>query len=237
MCYIPGINHFFVVTTTPEMRDNFIAEKHWQFAPTPVNTDYQQTGRKPKLIIVCESPSDREVECGYPCAHSTGGGLTAAVSDQFFQGRKVRRSFLPRLGYYLTNVIRYQADFQVLAKPNGRRDRTKINPRLSNAWRKIPGVAQETVDELAAIAARPLWGDTPILFATGTDYPLVRAIREVTRHAAFGHSQWIRTWHPSAWGPKEYPLVNPDCWGQLWRDDHRAVKDASPAVREGTHLP
>lgn len=202
----------------------------WRLAapPMPVNTDYPANGKKPKLVLVLESPTPAEVRDGMPCVGKTGENLCKTLWG--FGVPNCTRNQLSEHGVYLTNLVRYAANGGVTA-PRGT-GRKLVDLKLELAC-NIAGVRKQITQELMAVCEKWRCRDIPLVFASGKSGVVHAAIWETTQAIGFPFCRWLHTCHPSS-GPHwervatilKNPLPTSEAWGV------ESIYGMSPLMRD-----
>lgn len=216
----------------------------------PVPTDFKPKDlnsrkTKVKLVIVCESPSDDEVdltvdggEAIRPANGNTGTRIAKAVATFDAEGAGATRDNLPRMGYYLTNLVRYRANVGLKTKYTFKNkktgkdnvNRTKVHAetmeRIAALWADTGGVGkavrEEIITELTAVVnANP---KVKILFACGVDKRLSEVVLEVVSKLPKPEVDWVHSMHPSGWEECHYLLIDPNRWDDMAKVDHCSIR-------------
>lgn len=208
----------------------------------PVLTDFKGAKKDVKLVIVCESPSDDEVdlrveggEAIRPANGTTGGNIARAIAKFDALGRRATRDDLPRLGYYLTNLVSYRADVGLKVKEPDRAKRHRLTmTRIGELWARQDDVGEavraEIIDELSiVVGANPKIG---ILFACGVHRALAKVVKCITSDPRFAHVDWVQAKHPSIWSKCHYLLIDPARWDDMARVDHCGICQYCPRLEK-----
>ncbi|MBJ6724158.1 uracil-DNA glycosylase family protein [Geomesophilobacter sediminis] len=191
-----------------------IHKRCWSIADAvdigPVNTNIFADVPNIQMVIICESPSYAEVESGFPTVCSTGSRIfnnliNANIIDPKPLSLPNNYCFLTHYklfasnGIYITNLVRFQADFAV--KSNG----AEKNARVKQAWNINKGFLFE---ELTLIRER--FGETPVLLACGSAFESEN-IEVIQQLVAMG-LPWFVTSHPSRCKNAFCDNYNPKKW-------------------------
>lgn len=171
----------------------------------PINTNVHIGIDKISLIIVCESPSEDEVDKGYPTVSATG----TKIFNHLVRSRMIesddKYTFddnyddFEKNGIYLTNLVRYQADAGIKG------DRGKKDKKIRELWRLTK---KQLFSELTVVAKK--FPNVKILFSCGAAFE--PQLKEATKFVNSLKIDWFITSHPSRSERQLSNNYNPDYW-------------------------
>ena len=202
------MERFFAVGADDELRETLA--KCWELSNAHVlkaiNTNYPKgipTSRI-ELVIALESPSNTEIECDLPAVADTGFRVFRYLCQANGIAVPFSYRWLAANGYYLTNIVRYQADY-------GNADTKTKYDRLSSAL-ELSKVREQFIHELQKIHNSN--NDAKVLFACGVNHKLLRQIVTYFIPAVTEIGMpWFGTTHPSRPDKKLIPHYDPSQWG------------------------
>jgi len=157
------------------------------------------------LLIICESPSEDEIAKGYPTVSTTGVKIFNQLvragmiqSDEKYSYEKTYREFEAN-GIYITNLVRYQADFGIKG------ERAQKDQKVKDIWRVTN---KDLYEELEEIIKK--FGEVKVLFACGSSF--LPQLKEVTAFLNDHGLDWFITTHPSRNKKIHSAHYNPQNW-------------------------
>ena len=188
----------------------------------PVHTNYHYNNdNKPKLILICESPSYAEVAAKYPTVCATG----KRIYHHLVNSDMISPALTPDISYcyhthysefssnqiYITNMVRYQADFNTKGK-TGRKD-TNVR-KIWNATKRDLFVELDNLNKS--------FGTSPVLIACG--YNFFPQIKEIVSKLHVLQMQWYITSHPTRSPNKYSSHYNPENWLREKQEHSKLMK-------------
>lgn len=163
---------------------------------------------KIKIVIICESPSYAEVKATTPAVCSTGAKIYANLMRAGMLKKGIESSpfcfhthypLFMKNGIYLTNIIKYQADY------NCKGDSRKKNKNVKSIFSITKN---EIFEELQHVTKK--YNKPPILIACGSSFS--PQIKELIDHIEQLSLRWFVTAHPSRSKNTNCKNYNPQEW-------------------------